>query len=95
MKLAGVYGDMAKGQFVTVSEWMLHGNIMEYIKNNDVNKLDLVRGIAVPVTSFTNTRRQLHGAAQGLKYLHGARLAHGDLKGVGAFPFRDRPLSDI
>jgi len=80
---------MGKGQFVTVSEWMSHGNLIEYIKNNHVNKVDLVRGFATPATSSTNARPQLHGAAQGLKYLHGARLAHGDLKGVGAFPFRD------
>jgi serine/threonine-protein kinase TNNI3K len=34
LKLAGVQGDMDKGQFITVSEWMAHGNIMEYIRNN-------------------------------------------------------------
>ncbi|KAF9644344.1 kinase-like protein [Thelephora ganbajun] len=65
LKLAGVQGDMEKGQLVTVSEWMAHGNIMEYIKKNHVNRLDL-----------------LHGAAQGLKYLHNAGLIHGDLKGA-------------
>ena len=36
--------------------------------------------------SFTKMQqKQLHGAAEGLKYLHGANLVHGDLKGVSAF----------
>ena len=48
MKLVGVYGDMNKGQFITVSEWMAHGNVMEYIKTNQVNRLELVRALAVP-----------------------------------------------
>jgi len=52
MKLAGVYGDMTKGEFVTVSEWMKHGNIMEYVKNNHTNRLELVRGPALP-TNFS------------------------------------------
>ncbi|KAF9641863.1 kinase-like protein, partial [Thelephora ganbajun] len=65
LKLFGVWGDMEKGQFVTVSEWMTHGNIMEYIRNNHANRLEL-----------------LYGAAQGLEYLHGANLTHGDLKGA-------------
>ena len=34
---------MEKGQFVTVSEWMAHGNIVEYIKSNHTNRLELVR----------------------------------------------------
>ena len=51
LKLAGVYGDMAKGQFTTVSEWMEHGNIMEYIDKNHTNRLELVRGFAVHTTS--------------------------------------------
>ena len=29
-------------------------------------------------------QKQLHGVAKGLKYLHGANLVHGDLKGVSA-----------
>jgi len=37
----------------------------------------------------------LHGAAQGLKYLHGANLPHGNLKGVGITSFRNRSLFDI
>lgn len=43
LKLVGVQGDMGKGQFSTVSEWMEHGNIMQFIKYNHVNRLDLVR----------------------------------------------------
>ena len=39
---------MEKGQFVTVSEWMTHGNIMQFIKNNSVNRLELVRGFSIP-----------------------------------------------
>ena len=48
MKLAGVYGDMTKGEFVTVSEWMKHGNVMEYVKHNHTNRLELVRGFTFP-----------------------------------------------
>lgn len=43
LKFAGVQGDMRKGQFITVSEWMKHGNIVDYIKHNHVNRLELVR----------------------------------------------------
>ena len=95
MKLVGIYGDMSKGKFVTVSEWMSHGNIMEYTKSDHVNKLDLVRGVPFPITSVAEIRRQLYGVAKGLKYLHGARIAHGDLKGVGGCPFHDRSLFNI
>ena len=52
LRLVGVQGDMEKGQFVTVSEWMVHGNIMEYIKNSHTNRLELVRAFAFPTTSF-------------------------------------------
>jgi len=56
LKLAGVQGNMEKGQFITVSEWMAHGNIMQYIKNNSVNRLELVRGFAFPATPSTEMR---------------------------------------
>ena len=55
LKFVGVQGDMDKGQFTIVSEWMAHGNIMEYISKNQVNRLELVRDITVPATSFTKT----------------------------------------
>jgi len=45
-----------------------------------------------PATSITKLRWQLHGAAQGLKYLHGVSLVHGDLKGVSVPPFRHRSI---
>ena len=51
MKLVGVQGDMNKGQFITVSEWMAHGNVMQYIKENHVNRLELVCGFAAPPIS--------------------------------------------
>jgi hypothetical protein len=56
LNFAGVQGDMENGQFVTVSEWMEHGNIMEYIKNNHVNRLELVHDFTSPTTPFTQTR---------------------------------------
>ena len=77
---------MDKGQLITISEWMTHGNIMEFIKKNNVNRLELVRGSTVLAAPFTEMRGQLHGAAQGLSYLHDcAGLTHGDLKGVSVF----------
>jgi len=76
---------MNKGQLITISEWMTRGNIMEFIKENHVNRLELVRGFTVLAIPFTEMRRQLHGAARGLSYLHGCALVHGDLKGVSIF----------
>ena len=44
---------MEKGQFVTVSEWMTHGNIVEYIKHNHTNRLELVRpSLSPPLPSL-------------------------------------------
>ena len=48
-KAVGVQGDMERGQFAIVSEWMVHGNINEYIKNNHVNRLELVRNFTSPL----------------------------------------------
>jgi len=48
---------MDQGQFTIVSEWMPHGNIMQYIKKdptkNSINRLDLVRHLTFSATSFT------------------------------------------
>lgn len=51
MQLTGVLGDIEKGQFVTVLEWMTQGNIMEYIRNNHVDRLELVRNFTLPPLS--------------------------------------------
>ena len=53
LKLVGVQGDMARGQFVAVSEWMAHGNIIDFIRNNPANRLELVCDSTIPATSFT------------------------------------------
>jgi len=93
LKLAGVQGDMDKGQFTTISEWMFHGNIMQYIRRNHVNRLELVRSSTISTALLLRCDKQLHGAAQGLSYLHECvGLAHGDLKGVGFSSFRNRSL---
>ena len=57
LKLVGIQEDREKRQFVTVSEWMKHGNIMEYIKNNHTNRLGLVRGFAFPAASSAKIRQ--------------------------------------
>jgi serine/threonine protein kinase len=51
LKLHGVQGDMKIGEFITVSEWMKHGNVMDYIKLNHVNRLELVRYFTFLATS--------------------------------------------
>ena len=56
MKLVGVLGNMEKGQFATVSEWMTHGNIMDYIKENHAKRLDLVCVLTFPTTFFAELR---------------------------------------
>ena len=48
---------MEKGQFVTLSEWMEHGTIMEYIESNSVNRLELVRDLSLLAAFFTQTLR--------------------------------------
>ena len=48
---------MDKGEFITVSEWMAHGNIMEFIKKNHVNRLELVRDFTSLLNPFTKMRR--------------------------------------
>ncbi|KAF9643193.1 kinase-like protein [Thelephora ganbajun] len=67
LKLVGVHGNMERGQFVTVSEWMTHGNIMEYIKNNHANRLELLHGVAQGL-------EYLHGANLAHGDLKGANI---------------------
>jgi len=52
LKLIGVLGGIDQYQFATVSEWMAHGNIMEYIRKYATNRLELVR---VSVSKFNGS----------------------------------------
>ena len=67
LKLIGVYRDIDKGQFTTVSEWMTHGNVMEFIRKNYVNRLELVRGFTVPTAPFTEMRQKVTWGGPGSK----------------------------
>ena len=48
LKLVGVQEDAKTGQIVTVSEWMEHGTVMQYIESHHANRLELVRGLTLP-----------------------------------------------
>lgn len=74
LKLVGVLGGFTECRLAMVSEWMTHGNIMQYIRNNATNRLKL-----------------LHGVGRGLRFLHGADLAHGNLKGANILMTNDSP----
>jgi len=53
LKLVGVQEDMKKGRFTTVSEWMAHGTILNYIEKNPANRLELVCGFTFPTVPMT------------------------------------------
>jgi len=65
LKLIGVQGDMDKGQFITVSEWMVHGNVMEYIRKNSVNRLELVGGFIILTAPFIKMRQTVARGGSG------------------------------
>ena len=47
LKLVGVLEGFGEYQFTTVSEWMIHGSIMEYIRKYATNRLVLVCGLVL------------------------------------------------
>ena len=55
LKLVGVQEGMEAGKFAAVSEWMRHGNIIEYIRKYPVNRLDLVSNRRPHLTFPTDT----------------------------------------
>jgi len=62
LKLVGAQEDMRKRQFITVSEWMMHGTIMEYIELYDSNRLELVRDLVIPATPPLTVKTAARGS---------------------------------
>ena len=77
---------MTETQFTMVSEWMVHGNINDFVKAHpDVDRLGLVGFRFKVLPSHPVDDRitlQLEGVATGLIYIHNQGVIHGDLKGV-------------
>ena len=86
LSLIGVPHTFEGGRFSTVSEWMVNGNIMEYVHENAGNHLKLV-GYSRPFTRHLLNFSQLAGAIEGLQYLHDVNIVHGDLR-VVSLPVR-------
>jgi serine/threonine protein kinase len=84
LKLVGVPDTLEGGMFSMVSEWMTNGNIVEYVSNNAGNHLKLVGHSPIFICHLPSPS-QLADAVEGLRHLHRANIAHGDLKGV-SFP---------
>lgn len=78
---------MSENQFVMVSEWMMNGNINDFVRTRpDVNRIRLV-GFCTrslyPCSADNCETFQLEGVVNGLIYIHSQGMIHGDLKGVG------------
>ena len=52
---------MEKAQFTTVLEWVAHGNIMDYIKKNSVNRLELVSGFVLSPSPLLTCKNSCMG----------------------------------
>ena len=72
-----------------VSEWMIDGNIMDFItKHPEVNRLRLVRLTFVPPSIHKSSSvPQLAETASGLQYLHSMDIVHSDIKPVRVTQF--------
>ena len=59
LRLVGVQKCTKKQQLIIVSEFMVGGNIMEYISKNHTNRLELVRhpAIVLPANSPAKIKR--------------------------------------
>ena len=66
-----------------ISEWMDHGNINEFMeKHEGVNRVQLVSDGITSRRNRFDPIIQLVDATNGLEYMHGLQMVHGDLKGV-------------
>ena len=93
LDLIGAPDTLDEGRFSMVSEWMDNGNITEYVRNNAGNHLKLVGYNCATFCNCSLSAFQIVDAVEGLKYLHGANIVHGDLKGVRLCAIsREHPL---
>jgi len=81
LNLIGVPDTLEDGRFSMVSEWMVNGNITEYVRSHAGNHPKLV-GYNRIFPRYLLSTFQLADAIEGLKYLHNANIVHGGLKGV-------------
>jgi len=76
---------MSETQFAMISDWMVNGNINDFVKAHpDANRLELV-SLSFRVSLFSlmvESFIELEGVARGLIYIHSQGMVHGDLKGV-------------
>jgi serine/threonine protein kinase len=71
---------------------MEHGNVVEFLNANPrANRLELVMILSTDLHINPNLSIffQLSDVADGLFYLHGIGLVHGDLKGVCTYSISD------
>jgi serine/threonine protein kinase len=61
-----------------VSPWLTHGNLLDFIRDNDSSREDVIR--------------LLHETAEGLRYLHNQDIVHGDLRAVSRYSGVGRPV---
>ena len=81
LPLLGV--NIERHQLAMISEWMDNGNINEYVKGHEgVNRVQLVSNDITSRGDKRNWLIQLVDVANGLEYMHGLHMVHGDLKGV-------------
>ena len=78
---------MTGTRFAMVSEWMVNGNINEFVQAHpDADRLGLVIFLfEVQLSRFllmAPRLPQLRDVGVGLEYLHDQGVVHGDLKGV-------------
>ena len=93
LDLIGATDTLDEGRFSMVSEWMVNGNIAEYVRRNAGNHLKLVSYNRATLCRRSLGAFQIVDAVEGLKYLHGANIVHGDLKGVRLSAIsREHPL---
>ena len=88
LPLIGAMMQMSEGHFAMISEWMVNGNIGDFVKAHpDVNRITLVSlRFESPYfrSVYSSKNSQLEGVAKGLIHIHDQGMVHGDLKGVRA-----------